>query len=715
MTKKLLLAAMLSGMFGVTGSAVAQSSNTPKPHCGADQMMEQVMQNDPEYAREIKRHQALIKSMNTSTTMQKVNSSTYTVPVVVHIMHTYGTENITDGQVLNALKILNKDFNKLNADTNDVVAPFSSRYAKVGIEFKLAKLDPNGNPTNGINRVYTTQTHAASDNMKLIPEADWDRNKYLNIWVVKSIASGAGGYSFRPCLSSSSAYREGVVVLYTQFGDTLTSRGNFAARTLTHEVGHYLGLPHTWGGSNTPGLGSNCGIDDDITDTPNTMGTANQSCNTNQNTCGAGSPGDEVDNVQNYMDYSNCAKMFTEGQKLVMIDRLMNASCRSNLWKANNLTATGTSSGFVAQAGVPKADFNPNNNLVCDGSSVTFNNHTFNTDLSTVTFQWSFPGGTPASSTSMNPTVVYSTPGRYSATLTATNTTGQQSITKTDILVVKSSTTGEQSPMRYGFENSTFPAHGSDPYKDWTVIANGTVSWERTGASSTEGNYAVRIRNQHTDAGAVNELISPTIVTSNITNALLKFKYAYTQKDATTNDGLKVYISNNCGASWILRKSMAGSSMSTTNNQYQATMFVPNNVQWREETVTLSPFANAGKILVKFESTSENGNALYLDDIRIEGIVTGVNDEMNLATYLNVYPNPSDGSATISYELLRNSNVKLEVYNIAGQRIGGVASESAAAGKHEVNLKELADVKSGMYLVKLFVDGQVYIKKALVY
>ena len=81
-------------------------------------------------------------------------------------------------------------------------------------------------------------------------------------------------------------------------------------RSLTHEIGHYFGLPHTWGGSNTPGLPSNCGLDDGIADTPNTTGSQNN-CNLSFSPCT-----DPVTNlpilanVQNYMDYSTCTRMF---------------------------------------------------------------------------------------------------------------------------------------------------------------------------------------------------------------------------------------------------------------------------------------------------------------------------------------------------------------------------------------------------------------------
>jgi hypothetical protein len=155
------------------------------------------------------------------------------VPIVFHVIHNYGSENIAKSQIEDAVRIINEDYQLLNPDQDDVIAAFSSIVANVEFEFRLAQLDPNGNCTDGITRTASTLTFNADDNVKEL--VVWPRNKYLNVWVVDNISFGAGGYAYLP--GSAQAAVDGIVVLHTQLGSIGTSGGsNFSARTLTHEI-----------------------------------------------------------------------------------------------------------------------------------------------------------------------------------------------------------------------------------------------------------------------------------------------------------------------------------------------------------------------------------------------------------------------------------------------------------------------------------------------
>ena len=296
--------------------------------CGFNHYMDQRYEQDPSllemrsaYEDEI---QAIINSRSSFVSK--------TIPVVVHIIYNDSYSNISNAQVNSALIAINEDFNADNSDYNNVVSAFSSIKSDVGISFALASIDPEGNPTTGITRTESDFTDYADENVKSL--VIWDTDMYLNVWVVDNIESGAGAYAYYPGTAPAGA--EGIVCRHSQFGTIGTSSSyNFASTTMTHEIGHYLDLAHTWGDSNDPGLDENCLIDDGHDDTPQTKGTS-YGCNTNQYTCGS------LDNVQNYMDYSDCANMFSNDQRSWMHAALhLSEGGRVNLWQYDNLVATG--------------------------------------------------------------------------------------------------------------------------------------------------------------------------------------------------------------------------------------------------------------------------------------------------------------------------------------------------------------------------------------
>ncbi len=200
--------------------------------------------------------------------------ATVTIPVVVHIIHAGDESNISYDQVLSAIQMLNEDYSRTNADTintrNTPTAPFLPQAADMDIEFKLAKLDPWGECTNGVERrLSPTATVNADDGVKHYGSGGlnaWNNSKYMNIWVVESIeSSGSGGtilgYAYLPYWGIDSDF--GILIRHDAFGTSGTASGD---RTLSHEMGHSLGLLHTFEeGCHTSACDSN---GDYVCDTP---------------------------------------------------------------------------------------------------------------------------------------------------------------------------------------------------------------------------------------------------------------------------------------------------------------------------------------------------------------------------------------------------------------------------------------------------------------
>lgn len=245
----------------------------------------------------------------------KSNAVVYTIPVVVHVVYKNSTENISAAQVQSQLDILNLDYRKMNADVSMVPGNFANLAADAEIEFCLATVDPNGNPTNGITRTPTNVSSfsVGTDNIKSDNtggKSPWNTSRYLNIWIGE-ITGGVLGYATPP---GTPASRDGVVIGTAYFGSMGTATYPYnRGRTCTHEVAHYFALQHIWGDDQNSPQGV-CSNDDDISDTP-LQGVPYGGCPSN----GVASCG-STDMFMNFLDYTDdrCMFMFTHEQVAVM-------------------------------------------------------------------------------------------------------------------------------------------------------------------------------------------------------------------------------------------------------------------------------------------------------------------------------------------------------------------------------------------------------------
>jgi len=603
--------------------------------------------------------------------------STYTIPVVFHIIHQFGSENIGDAQVHDAMRILNEDFNKQNPDWPNVVSQFLPLVANVDIEFKLARKDPNGNCTKGITRTVSALTNDGTQTMKNLIQ--WPRNKYLNVWVAAS-ADGAAGYTLTPGGAAFFAAADGIVMQHTYVGSIGTGSVS-RSRALTHEVGHWINLEHPWGGSNTPAVASNCNTDDGVSDTPNTIGWT--SCNLNGTSCNS------LDNVENFMEYSYCSKMFTNGQKTRMIAAVNSSTAQRNqLITSSNLTATGVNLPDVLCA----ASFSSNTRVVCPGGTVTFTDESFNAVASR---NWSFDGGTPSTSTAASPSVTYSTPGTYTVSLVASDGSNSMTSTQTAYITVLA-VPGAQPPVQEGFESiSGFNA------PDWFVDnVHGDNTWTVTNAAAYTGINSARIVNIASMAGRKDELLSRTYDMSGATQITFSFRYAFAKRATANDDVLRIWTSANCGQTWTLRRIMRGSNTLPTAPNTTSS-FVPNGPsQWGfSEITTISNTSHVPNFRFKFEFESDGGNNLYIDDININGQPVGMEELSGNSSGLAVFPNPAKEQATAVVQQRRAGALTLDVIDMTGRLAMSRAMGQRPAGEQRIDLP-LAGLSPGAYFLR---------------
>ncbi|NCZ94402.1 MAG: T9SS C-terminal target domain-containing protein [Flavobacteriia bacterium] len=318
--------------------------------CGADEQLAWEMQNNPRRAALLAETEAIMEAQMTQDA-SGAESVVHIIPVVFHVMWYDQSDNISEAQLQDAIDILNEDMRRMNPDTGLLRAIFKPVAADMEVEFRIAKKDPNGRCTNGVTRTQTNLSLAANNNVKSL--IGWDNTKYLNIWVVRQInLSGTSpgsitlGYSAFP-YNGIPLTQDGIVIRHDNLGSIGTSAGT-RHRTLTHEVGHYLNLYHTFQGG--------CSQGDNCYDTPPVSSSSNGCNNSTQNTCSNDNP-DLPDMVENYMDYSddNCMNTFTQNQKSRAKSVLNSLNLRGNLCTSGNLAFTGVDGNPVNCA--PVADF----------------------------------------------------------------------------------------------------------------------------------------------------------------------------------------------------------------------------------------------------------------------------------------------------------------------------------------------------------------------
>jgi hypothetical protein len=308
--------------------------------CKTDELYLEAVKLNPELIKA--KDEATQIGLNFTPQLRKKGVVRY-IPVVFHIIHKNGLENISQTQVNDAIRILNEDFRKL-AGTNGGASTDPSS-ADMEYEFRLAQFDPNGQPSNGVNRVYSIGTDNAGNSHKGL--SYWDARKYFNVWVVSNIAdndpnSTILGYAQFPFQINSNTSTDGIMCRADQLGIIEMASVGQAGRTVTHEAGHWLGLYHPFQNGCVGTTASTCASQgDEVCDTP-PVASATNGCPNSRNSCTE--TNDKADLIKNYMDYANgnCMDMFTAGQK-TKVDGQM-AFYRSNVYSTNNLSAAGLNS-----------------------------------------------------------------------------------------------------------------------------------------------------------------------------------------------------------------------------------------------------------------------------------------------------------------------------------------------------------------------------------
>lgn len=690
--------------FFVYQVVIGQNQNN---FCGQQAMLENLFKDRPDLSKKFFESQKPAPSTgkNENSTNSTATEPNFIIPVVFHILHQGGPENISDAQVIDEVRILNRDFQKQNADTSIIVPAFQNNIANVGFGFKLARIDPNGQCTNGIIRHVTSKTNWDANNLNDFTYS-WPRNKYLNIYVVKTMNITATAYAFLPG-TPIPASADVIVSMHQMVGSIGT--GNVAnSRVLTHEVGHWFGLQHIWGTSNQPGVV--CG-DDLVADTPETKGFI--TCATsNTGICNPGI----VENVQNYMDYAPCKIMFTNGQKDRMLSFITGTlNGRNNVYSAANLEAAGVAGpNYVCS---PSVDFKTNGIKKCLQTMVTFTSFT-QTGQASGTRLWTFEGGSPATSTDSIVQVTYLSPGTYDVSLQVTSSGGGSTTEmREDYIAIEDGSQGDPAPSTFNFETDSLIAKLKVINFD-----SQSVAWKRFesgGALSTSKSFTINSYNDFMEiTGEKDAFELPYLNLSDYEEINLSYYYAYARLTNAHRDSFKVQYSLDCGGNWTTVAGLPTTTqMAAASGGISVDEFVPTAGQWVQQVIPtsrLSALAHQNRVKIRFlfvkDVTKTLTNNVYLDQIQVNGTLTGIRQQVG-KKQVAIFPNPSAGSFTVKIDMDEKADPAAQLFDAKGRELPGLVEKNHTG---EMVINSGNTLNKGVYTLMLNLDGQMLPQKLVV-
>ncbi len=373
----------------------------------------------------------------------------------------------------------------------------------------------------------------------------------------------------------------------------------------------------------------------------------------------------------------------------------------NTITKQNYITASTTI--------LPEIDFSVEDPIVCLGDTITIRDLTIYNPNS---WSWTITPGdflfvNGTSSSSQNPQVVFTSPGVFTVSLTASNPNGSSSLTKNDFI----SAGGVPLNFEEFFE-------GGFTAKGWTIQnPDDDITWDiATVSGTTPGNKAayVDIRS-YSELRERDRLISPPLDFSGFNYITLTFKHAYTQYYTSITDSLIVYISDDCQQTWsrLVALGEDGSGNFITHPAMN-TKFVPQSAEdWCGASsgpactqIDLTPWAGKSDIRIMFECYSFFGNNLYLDNVVIYNSVGIAKPDQN--TQLGIFPNPATGLLNVTTEEVRDKAL-LRILNLQGQR---VREEDIQPGTTFLQI-DLSNCPRGIYLVEFISDQTMTTRKLI--
>lgn len=679
MFKKLFTTALLTAatVFAASAQEKKEEKGGRDEHghgrsCGSP-TVEQMLQADPNAWEKIQRleeHTQRFSANYLNAKGVKQQKAVVIIPVVVHVVYNTAAQNISDAQIQSQIDVLNADFRKLNADRTNVPAAFQGVAADMEIQFQMATRTPAGAATNGIVRKSTTKAffeYGGGDvNGVFVKQSSqggsdaWNPTQYLNMWVCNfgGASSDLLGYATFP--TDAGTFKDGVVMGYKFFGVNPTLGGVFGyGRTATHEVGHWLNLRHIWGDAN-------CG-NDQVSDTP-TQQTSNGGCPTfPKRTCGNTTNGDMF---MNYMDYVNdqCMNMFTLGQKARAQALFAAGGARVSL-----LTSPGLGGGTTTCAAPASLA----------SSAIT---------ATSATVSWGAASGATS----------------YTAQYKASTSTTWLNAT---VSGTSSSITGLTAGVTYNFQVRTNCSSGASAFSATTFTTSGgttTPTYCASKGNSVADEWIASVKLARGTTTLFTNTSGKNAGYGNFTattyNALRGSAHTITATTGWTStayaEGWAVWIDYNRDGTFasteLVYSRAAGTAATAT-----GTFTIPTTATLGTVRMRVSMKYNGIPTACETFSYGEvEDYTLNITTSTAREAVVETENTNSFDTGMNVYPNPTNTDATLSYFFANpTEEATISIFNLQGQEFAKRTLKNVEGQvNHTINTSELS---AGMYIVTL--------------
>jgi PKD repeat protein len=327
-----------------------------------------------------------------------------------------------------------------------------------------------------------------------------------------------------------------------------------------------------------------------------------------------------------------------------------------------------------------------------------YKDFSYNGDITQRT--WKFEGGTPATSTAVNPEIVYNTPGVYKVELDVANSAGGTTTSRILFVTVLPNVAESKAPFGQDFESST-SVSGWQFEKD--LSGNG---WGRNTSTGYSGNNSIMAYvDENTTQSLRMKAISEAVDVSEYEVPLfLHFKYAYARRVSSASEILLVLGSDDCGQSWSTLKAYNATNLVT--GPVSPDWVPQSKDDWGRASISLSRYEDATNLFLRFDVISQKGNSVFIDDINVGEFALSTSELDNMNPW-KVIPNPAQNSFVIKTEI-GTAKGSLSIKDLTGRILFEREINSAQTSVNS------SGMSNGLYVITISSDNKIWSSKLII-